>query len=107
MQKAKNCLFFAAKGLSGSFFQNTNAVTYTSTILNQDAFPKRISTQKNSYVCVCALTCEEPAPADINIIRVSQNHTFIGMHGVHTVFLAGNHHIYGHIRCVYTVLVNP
>jgi len=23
------------------------------------------------------------------------------------VFLAGNHHTYGHIRCIYTVLANP
>jgi len=38
------------------------------------------------------------------INRVGQNH-------IHTVciryFWQGNHHIYGHIRCIYTVLANP
>jgi len=38
------------------------------------------------------------------IFRVGHNHIF-------TVciryFLQGNHHIYGHIRCVYMVLANP
>ena len=29
------------------------------------------------------------------------------IYGVYTVFLAGNHQIYGHIRCIYTVLANP
>jgi len=39
--------------------------------------------------------------------KVGQNHTFISIYGVYTVFLAGNHHTYGHIRCVYMVLANP
>jgi len=38
------------------------------------------------------------------IYRVGQNH-------IYTVcircFWQGNHHIYGHIRCIYTVLANP
>jgi hypothetical protein len=38
--------------------------------------------------------------------RVGQNHTLVGIYGVHAVFLAGNHHTYGHIRCIYTVLAN-
>jgi len=42
-----------------------------------------------------------------HISRVGQNHTFIGMHGVHTIFLAEKLPKYGHIRCRYTVLVNP
>jgi len=29
------------------------------------------------------------------------------MYGVYTVFSAGKHHTYGHIRCKYTVLANP
>ena len=29
------------------------------------------------------------------------------IYGVHTVFLAGNHHTYGHVQCVYTVLASP
>jgi len=37
----KLCLFFAAKGHFGSFFQNTNFVTYISPMLYQDAFFKR------------------------------------------------------------------
>jgi len=36
---------------------------------------------------------------------VGQN-TFIGIYGVYTVFWQGNHQIYGHIRCIYTVLAN-
>ena len=32
--------------------------------------------------------------------RVGQNHTFIGIFGVYTVFLAGHQYTYGHIRCV-------
>ena len=40
----------------------------------------------------------------LNIARVGQNH-------IYTVFLRyfwqGNHQIYGHIRCIYTVLANP
>jgi len=39
--------------------------------------------------------------------RVGQNHTSIGIHGVYTVFLAEERQIYGHIRCIYTVLANP
>ena len=38
------------------------------------------------------------------MFRVGQNHTY-------TVCIRyiwqGNHHIYGHIRCIYTVLANP
>ena len=36
--------------------------------------------------------------------RVGQNHTFIGIYGVHTVFLAGRSPC---IRCKYTVLAAP
>jgi hypothetical protein len=39
--------------------------------------------------------------------KVGQNHTFIGIYGVYTVFLAGESRTYGHIRCIYTVLANP
>jgi len=44
-----------------------------------------------------------------HIHRVGQNHTFIGIYGIYTEFYfwQGNHHTYGHIRCVYTVLTNP
>jgi hypothetical protein len=31
----------------------------------------------------------------------------IFIYGVYTVFLAGKSPIYGHIRCMYTVLANP
>jgi hypothetical protein len=45
------------------------------------------------------------------MLRVGQNHTFIGIYSVCKVFLQyfwwGNHHTIGHIRCVYTVLANP
>jgi hypothetical protein len=44
----------------------------------------------------CSLNC--------NICRVGQNH-------IYTVYIRyfwqGNHQIYGHIRCIYTVLANP
>ena len=43
-----------------------------------------------------------------NFCRVGQNHTFIGIYGVYIrYFWQGNHHTYGHIRCVYMVLANP
>ena len=39
-----------------------------------------------------------------NMCRVGQNH-------IYTVYIRyfwqGNHQIYGHIRCIYTVLANP
>jgi hypothetical protein len=37
------------------------------------------------------------------ICRVGQNHTFKGIYGVYTVFLAGKS---PYVRCVYTVLAN-
>jgi len=37
------------------------------------------------------------------ICRVGQNHIY----GLYTVFWQGNHRIYGHKRCIYTVLANP
>ena len=43
----------------------------------------------------------------MDVCRVGQNHTCIGIYGVHTVFLAGKSPYIGHIRCVYTVLANP
>ena len=29
------------------------------------------------------------------------------IHGAYTVFWQGNHQIYGHVWCIYTVLANP
>jgi len=54
----------------------------------------------------------------VYIYRVGRNHTFMGINGVHTLFLAGkspyirhfyqgNYHTYVHIRCRYTVLADP
>ena len=39
----------------------------------------------------------------------SQDHIYIYIYiyGVYTVFWQGNHQIYGHIRCINTVLANP
>ena len=35
----------------------------------------------------------------------------VGQHHIYTLYIRcfwqGNHHIYGHVRCVYTVLANP
>ena len=39
-----------------------------------------------------------------NIIRVGQNHIYTAYI---RYFWQGNHQIYGHIRCIYTVLANP
>ena len=43
-------------------------------------------------------------------LGLAQNHIFIRRY-VYTVYIRyfnlGNHHTYGHIRCVYTVLANP
>ena len=43
------------------------------------------------------------------ICRVGQNHIYIRcMYTVYIrYFMQGNHQIYGHIRCIYTVLANP
>ena len=45
------------------------------------------------YMCVCCVVC-----------RVGQNY-------IYTVYIRyfwqGNHQIYGHLRCIYTVLANP
>jgi hypothetical protein len=47
----------------------------------------------DTWLCVSSHKC-----------RVGQNHTYT----VYTwYFWQGNHQIYGHIRCVYTVLANP
>jgi len=45
----------------------------------------------------------------VYIHRVGQNHIFIRIYGVVCIryFKQGNHHTYGHIRCVYTVLADP
>jgi len=43
-------------------------------------------------------------------IRYSRkgNHKMYGhIRCIYTVFLAGNHQIYGHLWCIYTVLANP
>jgi len=44
------------------------------------------------------------ALAKVDTIRIGQNH-------IYTVYIRyfwqGNHRIYGHIRCIYTVLANP
>ena len=45
--------------------------------------------------------------AALQICRVGQNQIVIRIYGVHTVFWQENHHTYGHVRCVYTVLANP
>jgi len=54
-------------------------------------------------VCVCVRMCMNVC-ACMYMCRVGQNH-------IYTVciryFWQGNHHIYGHIRCIYTVLANP
>jgi len=51
---------------------------------------------KISYSTSCNFSC--------TISRVGQDH-------IYTTYIRhfwqGNHHIYGHIRCIYTVLVNP
>jgi hypothetical protein len=48
--------------------------------------------------------CKVPCKASLDMTTVGQTR-------VHTVFVRylwrENHHIYGHIRCVYTVLANP
>ena len=48
-------------------------------------------------VCVYVRAC-------MHMYRVGQNH-------IYTVYIRyfgqGNHQIYGHIRCIYTVLANP
>jgi len=59
----------------------------------------------------CAVTstivaCIQACTFTTTITRVGQNHTFIRIHDVHTLFSQGNHHTYGHIRCRHTVLAD-
>jgi len=54
--------------------------------------------EKQAVQCRCARK---------HVPRVGQNHKFIGIYGVCTVFLAGNYNAYGRIRCRCTVLANP
>jgi len=44
-----------------------------------------------------------PPPSCVSYIGFGQDHIY----SVYTVFWQGNHRIYGHIRCIYTVLANP
>ena len=39
--------------------------------------------------------------------RVGKNQTFIGRSMYKRYFWQGDHHTYGHVQCVYTVLANP
>jgi hypothetical protein len=48
-----------------------------------------------------------PFCSNEHLCRVGQNLTYIRTYGVYMVFLAGDDHPYGHIRCSYTVLANP
>jgi len=56
------------------------------------------------YMTVCMVISLLNFPFIHRIYRVGQKHTY-------TVYIPyfwqGNHHIYGHIRCIYTVLANP
>jgi len=70
-------------------------------------------------VCVCVCVCVASTCTYDNMIRVGQNHTVIGIYGVHTVFLAGKlPYIRPYTVCIYgsgqpytyskqTVLANP
>jgi len=52
----------------------------------------------------CGTTCTKVTWLFSTISRVGQNHIYT----VHIrYFWQGNHQIYGHIRCIYTVLANP
>jgi uncharacterized membrane protein len=65
-------------------------------------------------MCVCVCVCVKKHTRVVmywvclwEMRRVGQNHTFIGIYGVHTVSLARESPYIGHIRCRYTVLANP
>jgi hypothetical protein len=47
------------------------------------------------------------ASATCDMSRVGQNHTFLGLYGVYTVFLAGKSPYIRSYTCIYTVLANP
>jgi hypothetical protein len=57
------------------------------------------------YACVCLHQTQLDGCRALKCIcRVGQNHIYT----VHIwYFWQGNHQIYGHIRCIYTVLANP
>jgi len=78
-------------------------------------FPKR-SNSKRTQVLQQRERCTDRhqsthfhAPTSHMLIcRAGQNHTFIGIYGVYTVFLAGKSpNIRSYTVCVYTVLANP
>jgi hypothetical protein len=63
-----------------------------------------ICTSVPSYPGACRVPQQVGLDRTMYIYRVGQNH-------IYTVFIRyfwqGNHQIYGHIRCIYTVLANP
>jgi hypothetical protein len=58
----------------------------------------------HSFASSCSVSLCSFIHGKSNMLRVGQNHTY-------TVYIQyfwqGNRQIYGHIRCVYTVLANP
>jgi len=62
---------------------------------SRPSIPACCDSEQEHHVCVLCVFC---------ICRVGQNHTY-------TVYIRyfwqGHHQIYGHIRCIYTVLANP
>ena len=63
-----------------------------------------IHTQTRTHVPPPPTPTPTPTAFSCNIFRVGQDHIYT----VHIrYFWQGNHQIYGHIRCIYTVLANP
>ena len=59
---------------------------------------------RNQTHCVCVCFTIYQWFTGAHVCRVGQNHIYT----VHVrYFWQGNHQIYGHIRCIYTVLANP
>jgi hypothetical protein len=59
-----------------------------------------------ALLSACVVLCHVPhnLPDQAGVDRVGQNHIYT----VYTRYLwQGNHQIYGHKRCMYTILVNP
>ena len=78
--------------------------------LPNDSSPRLMWMPSCKHIWGGVHTADQYSASLRSMCRVGQNHTFVGVYGVQTVFLAGKSpyiHTYGHIRCRYTVLANP
>ena len=68
-------------------------------------FPCRLYSDRHFNVLLSLKSTHASSERTFQIRSVGQNPIYTVY--IYTVFWQGNHRIYGHIRCIYTVLANP